>query len=321
MQTISGLLLSLLMGFAGLSKMASLTAFRQSLRLFGVPHKLVASVSLIVPSTELLLSLGLLIGGLRKISARVASILLVVFTMVLAKSKLSGENVPCNCFGGFSESSTGYKDIARNAGLLGLSLYVSGGEAVHKRTWRVRQWRSVVAVKVFVGFVVFLQTCSIFWLLSRVQSRRPNRPGPEFQNDLAGLPIGSEVPNVMVTSYDGITHHLRSLIGRNGLKIAFIDVGCVPCLTLLPDLGRASNHCDSLVIIGVNNPKWFATVDEHGLQNAFAQAGFEVAEAFRLPRMPALVEVDKDGRISHATLTRTVPVQEYLGNLREGEKP
>lgn len=88
-----------------------------------------------LPWFELLLGLALLSGILLRYTAAIASALLAVFFAVMVRSYLLGQQINCGCFG-LGEALTP-KTLVRDAALLGLSLAVTVGAFLMKRSHTV----------------------------------------------------------------------------------------------------------------------------------------------------------------------------------------
>jgi putative oxidoreductase len=112
--------------WAGTSKLRDRNRFRSALaaRRWAsrwLSGNVVATLSWLVPATEMLCGLLIVIPPLRFIGAVLSSGLVVAFTVLLVADLLSGEDVGCGCFGGGLEERVSWMSVARNFLLLALA--------------------------------------------------------------------------------------------------------------------------------------------------------------------------------------------------------
>lgn len=88
-----------------------------------LPQALVNPAALLLPWVELVCGVGLLSGLLRRGSALILSILLLIFITALAISLFRGLNIHCGCFSSAIRSGSNmYMDILLDIALLAMSV-------------------------------------------------------------------------------------------------------------------------------------------------------------------------------------------------------
>lgn len=101
--------------YAGVSKALSGQAWPQAARRLGVP----AGVAYLVMTAEVVVGLGAVLGGSwQRWFLGTAAMLLVAFTLLLAKHLRNDVRPPCACFGGTKQRPIGARDVVRNVSLL-----------------------------------------------------------------------------------------------------------------------------------------------------------------------------------------------------------
>lgn len=105
------------------SKVRNIVAFKRAIARFGIiPQFLSRTVAYLVLAGEAVVVLLAVAGGpALLLSFALASVLLLVFSVVLVRSLLSHADVVCNCFGE-GESRVTYANVWRNAALVLCSL-------------------------------------------------------------------------------------------------------------------------------------------------------------------------------------------------------
>ena len=124
---LASLALALLFAWSALAKMVRFAEWSALLRRYGLPRSLEATARLLVPLSELAVSVSLLLGALR-LGAAAALLLLAAFSLgILRARSLQGDKLPCGCFG--KTKTRDYRlTLVRNAalGLLSAIVLLSG---------------------------------------------------------------------------------------------------------------------------------------------------------------------------------------------------
>lgn len=111
---------------AGASKATGRLKFEQSLYKFGfVPVATVRALSFIVPVTEVLLGILLVIGLFAREAAIASGFLISVFSVGIALNLMENRRVECGCFGVFSERPVTGWSLLRNGVLVGIAALIA----------------------------------------------------------------------------------------------------------------------------------------------------------------------------------------------------
>jgi protein-disulfide isomerase len=113
--------------FAGLAKVREPAAFVRAVRAYDVtPEWLSQAIGYGLPILEICLAVLLVLGLATRAVAIVSATLLTVFIIGVAQAGIRGIKLECGCFGGGGSSTktTYLLDIARDSGLLLLSIYL-----------------------------------------------------------------------------------------------------------------------------------------------------------------------------------------------------
>jgi len=113
---------------AGLLKAVNLEASADSVRAYQMlPYGMAGFVGTVLPIFEMVIGALLIIGAFTRISATIASALMVVFIIAIATTWARGLSIDCGCFGSGGEvppTQTQYPtEIARDLGLLLLGVW------------------------------------------------------------------------------------------------------------------------------------------------------------------------------------------------------
>lgn len=114
--------------FAAIGKLRSFTSFQNNLtQSFGISPNLSKLIVPILIGTELLIAIALFISNSSRIlqlTLFVASILFLIFSLVVAYQFFSKDLVRCNCFGEAERPVSAY-DLMRNFLLLSATIYAT----------------------------------------------------------------------------------------------------------------------------------------------------------------------------------------------------
>src|SRR5947207_222470 len=112
------ILLALVFGLAGVTKLLDFQGSRKSMIAFGVPRSLGASFAVCLPLAELACSIALLVDDMAWRGAIGVTVLLAAFTTAISINLLRGKAPECQCFGQLSSSPVSWNTLARNSALL-----------------------------------------------------------------------------------------------------------------------------------------------------------------------------------------------------------
>jgi uncharacterized membrane protein YphA (DoxX/SURF4 family) len=103
---------------AAVAKIAAGTTWVAQARELGAP----TPVATVLPGLELVVGAFLLAGLAGPVPAVVAALLLVAFSVAIARQLVDGRHPPCACFGAWSQRPLGEGHLLRNAALIVVAL-------------------------------------------------------------------------------------------------------------------------------------------------------------------------------------------------------
>lgn len=115
---VTRVLLGVVFVVAGASKVAAAASWPAQAAGLGVPRGL----AVLVPWGELAVGAMLVVGLAMPAVAVVAVVALVGFTMVLVRALVAGRHPPCSCFGAWSASPIGWRQVVRNAAFIAVGV-------------------------------------------------------------------------------------------------------------------------------------------------------------------------------------------------------
>jgi protein-disulfide isomerase len=125
--TIARLGLAAIWIWAGWSKLQEPRTFLRAVRAYdATPEWLSKGIAYGLPTLEIALAVVLLLGVVVRVAAAVSAFLFVIFIIGIAQASARGIKLACGCFGGggTSDKTTYILDIARDAGLLVVAVYL-----------------------------------------------------------------------------------------------------------------------------------------------------------------------------------------------------
>jgi uncharacterized membrane protein YphA (DoxX/SURF4 family) len=111
---------------AGVSKVGHAAEFAQQIAAFRLlPQPVIAPMALLLPFLEILLGGYLAIGLFTRVSAWVATLLLLIFDGAIASAVVRGMTLSCGCFGTNDTTVTTWAEVARDAVFVLLAVFVA----------------------------------------------------------------------------------------------------------------------------------------------------------------------------------------------------
>ena len=264
--------------FAGLAKLRDPNGTRRAAVDFGVPELLARPIARVLPFAEIVLALGLLPLTSAALAATTIAALLVVFTIAIAISILSGNQTVCHCFGETGSTPVGWSSVARNVALAAMAVFIAWPKATDAGPSLLAWWRdaSPDARPVLALALTALIACiGLGWvclgllrqhgrLLLRIEALEQARPATAHVHGEAhtvpvpgsvgtppGLPVGTPVPAFLLKDLAGLrvgNADLRTL--RRPVLLLFSDPNCGPCNSMRPDLERwAAQYADRFALV------------------------------------------------------------------------
>ena len=294
------LMLSLVFGVAGITKLIDQKGTREAVMNFGAPKAAAASIAVVLPLLELTIAIGLLFSASAWLSAMAALLVLGIFVVAIGINLAQGKSHECHCFGQIYSRPLGWSTLVRNvlfalaAGIViwnGPAFQSPVASTISQAIAGLSTWQLVILI---VGVVA-----ATGFFLQRRQSRAAEQT-PELPT---GLPIGSPAPDFEVPNYDGGRTSLAQLLalGKPVLLI-FTNPKCGPCISLFKEIRDwQTAHNDQLTIalltFGTIKDN-FVNVARNSLGYVLLQEKNEISILYGVIPTPTGVLIDTDGQIS-----------------------
>jgi uncharacterized membrane protein YphA (DoxX/SURF4 family) len=133
--------LGLVFVVAGALKIGHADVFASQIAGFQVlPFGLIAPLALLLPFVEVLLGGYLIIGLFTRFAGGFAAFQLAIFSGAIASAVVRGLHVSCGCFGPADQTTTSWGEVARDAALVLVALFIAlrapGAVALDRRMER-----------------------------------------------------------------------------------------------------------------------------------------------------------------------------------------
>jgi uncharacterized membrane protein YphA (DoxX/SURF4 family) len=115
---LASIVLGVVFVVAAVAKIVAGTTWVAQARELGAP----TPVATVLPGLELVVGAFLLAGLAGPLPAVVAALLLVAFSVAIARQLVDGRHPPCACFGAWSQRPLGEGHLLRNAALIVVAL-------------------------------------------------------------------------------------------------------------------------------------------------------------------------------------------------------
>jgi peroxiredoxin/uncharacterized membrane protein YphA (DoxX/SURF4 family) len=311
---------------AGVAKLADRDGFRRAVEDFGVPAKLSAVVTIVLPVVELGVAIALISSSFAWWGAFAALGLLAVFVVAIVVNLARGRHPNCQCFGQLHTAPVGRSTLIRNlvlAAVAGLVVWQGRLDVGASATG----WLFGLSVLEAAGLVALVLVVVVLalqgWLglnllrqhgrlLLRIEEleKRLNPDGAssigseqQQAGRVFGLPVGEAAPEFRLPDLQGATRTLTDLRGNGKpVMLLFTDPECGPCAALLPQVGEwQDRYADRLSVVLVSAGTREENVKKsaaQGIGQVLVQERREVAEAYQYAGTPSAVLVSSSGRIA-----------------------
>lgn len=325
------LALALVLGVAGVAKLADRPGTRLAVGQFGVPSRFTGAVAVALPIVELATAFGLLLDASAAWGALVACCLLTIFALAIALSLARGRRPECHCFGNVRSAPIGRGALLRNLGLAAIAGVVAvqgvSGSPAPLTGWLDALDRAgrvgvligsaavaVIALQAWFSFALLRQNGALLLRLDALEERVEAVPPVGSR---PGLDVGEQAPDFAATTADGQPATLQSILrAARPTLLTFLDPECAPCRELLPELAQSQRAYEERVTIAVvtsGGPVAAGAMrDRYGLRLVLAQRDRDVAEAYRAYGTPAAVAISADGHIARPLALGATRVRELL---------
>lgn len=245
--------LAIVFAFAGVAKLRDLTLTSKSFEKSGVPAHYSRPLARAVPSFELAVAAGLMWARTASLAAKTALAMLIVFTAFIWRNVANGRDTRCACFGQHLDSISGWRAVARNAVLIGMSSVIATPDFFHNRRRTIAKLSPAEVAS--LSFLTILPSLVAFEGWRRLTNAR----SVPLYSEVVGPRIGDPIPDAMLhrpgTESMSIPQLLESS-NSNEVVFLFIDFNCSPCLSLVERLEGKINN-------GVKYPTYLIMQESH----------------------------------------------------------
>ena len=293
------LILSLVFGVAGITKLTDQKGTREAVMNFGAPKAAAASIAVVLPLLELAIAIGLLFSATTWLSALAALVVLAIFVVAISINLAQGKSHECHCFGQIYSRPLGWSTLVRNV-LFGLAAGIviwNGPEFQPPLASTISHAIASLSTWQLVILIMGVMAATGFLLQRRQSTSAEQPPAPP-----TGLPIGSPAPDFELPNYDGGRTSLAQLraLGKPVLLI-FTSPKCGPCISLFKEIRDwQTAHDDQLTIalltFGTIKDN-FVNVARNSLGYVLLQEKNEISILYGAIPTPTGVLIDADGQI------------------------
>ena len=293
------LLLTLVFGVAGITKLIDQKGTREAVMNFGAPNAAAPSIAVVLPLIELAIAIGLLFSATAWLSALAAVLVLGIFVVAISINLAQGKTHECHCFGQIYSRPLGWSTLVRSILFaLAAGVVIWNGPAFQPNVVSsITHAAAAVSTRQLVILIVGVIATAGF-LLQRLQAT----PAEKTQDHPTGLPIGAPAPDFELPDYDGGRTSLPQLLALGKpLLLIFTNPKCGPCISLFKEISDwQTAHNDQLTIalitLGTIKDN-FVNVARNRLGQVLLQEKKEVAGLYGANLTPTAVLIDTDGRI------------------------
>jgi len=347
---IARLLLAGVFLVAGAAKLRDRDGSQRAVVEFGLPSALAAPLGLLLPLAELAVAATLIPTSTAWWGAVGALALLGLFVGGIGINLARGRQPDCHCFGQLHSAPAGWKTLGRNAVFAAVAVFIlwagfdgAGSSAV---AWLGALSSAQLAVLVG-GLMVLCLIATQWWfllhllrqngrLLGRLEALEsslevggavPSQNGAaEAPPHAAGLPVGSQAPDLSLRSLHGETLTLDSLrAAGKQVMLLFTDPNCGPCNALLPEVGRwQAEHSEKLTVALISRGEVEENrtkAQEHALQNILLQEDWEVSERYQVGGTPSAVLVGPEGKVNSSVASGPDAIRGLVAPLLRPQAP
>lgn len=321
-------LLVVVFAVAAVGKLVDREAARRALREFHVPQDLVLPTSWLLPVTELVVAVLLLVQSLAREASVVAAALLMLFMCGIGAAMRRGEAPDCNCFGQIGSKPAGRGTLLRNAGLAAAAVFVAlEGPGVNPGSWFKPVTNAEIAILILVIAGLVLGAA----LVGLTNQRRVLRVDlARAESTLAlfpsGLPVGVEAPAFSLPDTDGVPVTLADLLalGRP-IALTFVSPSCMPCRYMFPDISgwqRSLSERLTIVLVAHGTPDDVREMAmTFGLSNLLSDPEANVFRAYRGSATPSMLIINADGKIGTRIRSSQGVVEAAIRTALKGALP
>jgi peroxiredoxin/uncharacterized membrane protein YphA (DoxX/SURF4 family) len=309
---IARLGLSAVFFIAGVAKLADRSGTRQALTDFDVPPHLAASLLFIFPAAELTAATGLLFPTTARWGAAGSLVLLALFVAGLTRVLRRGEAPDCHCFGQLHSKPASWVTVGRNLMLVLPAAYIAiAGPGPSLTSWFVGTEATDLWLIAASSLATLATATSILLWRENHRLRSGDRA------TAAPRQIGALAPHFALPSAAGNVVSLQDLLAEDrACVLTFVNPGCGPCATLLPELARWHDPIAERVVLtlvtDVEAMEAKKLSYEHALTHVLIDDQSIVMQAYGVIATPSAVLVASDGTVRSAPVIGRVAIESLI---------
>lgn len=293
-------LLAVVFGIAALAKISTPSESRTTFREFGAGEQLSDVGAILLPPTELVVAVTLMIVPTARWAALGAMALLIAFIAGIGNALIQGRRPDCGCFGALRPTPIGISTLVRNVALLVVAgLVAIWGPGPSVDGWLVsRNTASLVTLAILILGVAAVLFYTMRSAVPAGAEAAPPIPTPASPR----LSLGDPAPEFSLSGASGEARTLKSLYDEgHPLVLVFVSSGCGSCLKLLADLGRWQATFAGrlrIAVIGIGEAEEMRRVcDGYGIQDVLTGTTDDVQRAYGVLATPGAVAAAPDGTV------------------------
>jgi thiol-disulfide isomerase/thioredoxin len=339
---VARIIVAVVFAAAAFAKLASLPATRSAIEAFGVPKRVAAAGTYVLPLAELAVALLVLWSSTAWWGSLGALVLLASFSVAIGVNLAQGRTPDCHCFGQLHSRPVSAGTLGRNGVLAVPPLFVLAAGRVDAgpdpMEW-LRHLSRGEAVLTVVCAALAAALAFVAIVLRRVVARQRElaeavnvleqhalRERPPSQPRTAdpprGLPLGAVAPDALVTERDGERLTISTLLDRRPAVLIFVSHGCAPCRQLLPRLPgwqrKLAGRVRIAVIVRGSEAAHAKVGEEHPEVELHFSRGEALSTAYRAEWTPAAVAISPEGRVASETRFGPEAIEELLASAGDG---
>ena len=316
---LSLLLLSVVFLVSGVAKLLDLPGAARALSEFGVPQRLAHVTARVLPATEVVVGLALLVPAVAGWAALGAALLMVVFTWAMAVQLGLGKRPSCHCFGKLSSAPISPATLVRNAVLTTIAVSLAWhAQLGHLGSWSwlgALDWSDWLAMAAIVMTGLFSVLLFALWVQQGRILKALGEPGKVGRHastgvsDIgSGLEVGSRLPSLRLdTLQGGVVDLLEGAPDDRPTLLVFIHTQCAPCITLLPTLRTWQTSetatFDVVIVASGARGRVAELAVEHRLTRVLHDARGETSRVLHVPATPAALVVSPERTVMMNVVT------------------
>ncbi len=333
------ILLALIFGIAGITKLMDLDGTRKSLVDFDVPAIAVPIMAILLPIAEIIVAICVLFVKVSWFGSIGALLLLAAFSGGMIVQIVRGNAPACHCFGQLHSEPVGKKSLVRNI-LFMLPAATVAAAGPQNQGLAVSQM-SQQTVQLFMSGAIVLLLAFVIAHLRKIANKQEEIVkrldladmgsfGPqEVKRDEAGdprdgLPIGAPFPGFELTDENGESVDDDTFRRRQKPAILiFVNPSCGPCRTLIPRsvewAAELASRIDVFVISSGNADENKAAFDIGNTVPILIQKDQELANSVGAQWNPTGLLVSSDGRIASHIAAGDTAIERLVEKIRSRE--